>query len=95
MQALSLREDDEEDLSNEESDSCNFPRSLIDAIFMPTNPFIIVSIPAVGLMVCQTAWLGGTYCPLPTPGLIHSQLLYNIYDIACKFELLSLARQVP
>jgi hypothetical protein len=41
---------------------------IFNAVFMPTNPFIIVSIPAVSVLLCQTAWIGGTYVPLQPPG---------------------------
>ena len=73
MQALagtshSSREVGDEACNHEESDQCHFPTRLVDVIFTPTNPFIIVSIPAISIMICQSAWIGGTYHPLPSPG---------------------------
>ncbi len=61
----------------------NMTSRVFDAVFLPTNPFIIVSIPAVSVMLCQTAWIGGTYIPLPPPG----EGLYYLEDFI--FPLMS------
>jgi hypothetical protein len=59
----------------------NMTSRIFNAVFIPTNPFIIISIPAVSVMLCQTAWIGGTYIPLPPPGKYITLKVYNSFDM--------------
>ncbi len=68
MEPVSSRDANDESFNTDESEPCDFPTRIVDLIFTPTNPFILVSVPAVSLMICQSAWIGGTYSPLPSPG---------------------------